>query len=154
MSQPSVEASGPAQSSAKAPFASAPFVLVADDSDAMRELIVQELIEQGYEVYEASDGEELLWILHSMEVNAWPVALDVVVTDIRMPGLSGIDALRRLRTLRCEIPVVLMSAFPDEAARAAAEHLQAPLLAKPFPIGALLDLLPPAGGSKRPKGAP
>ncbi len=115
-------------------------ILVADDNGAMREMVVQSLLDDGYEVYEAADGDELLWIVQSIKVNSWPVEIfDVLVMDIMMPRLSGLEALRRLRVMRCETPVVLMTAFPDAQTKAEAARFRAPLLRKPFPMGELGD---------------
>jgi CheY-like chemotaxis protein len=117
-------------------------VLVADDDAAMRAMVSTTLGHQGYEVYEAESGEELLWATESMVLSAWPWdGFDLLITDLRMPGLSGFDVLRRLRAARYEGPVVLMTAFPDPGVEAEARRLHAALLPKPFSLTSLDDLV-------------
>ena len=117
-------------------------VLVADDDAAMRELVTSTLAEHGYDVFEAESGEELLWATRSMVQSAWPWdGFDILVTDIRMPGLSGLDVLRELRASRFDGPVVLMTAFPDASVVAEAARLHAALLPKPFSLASLSRLV-------------
>jgi len=58
---------------------------------------------------------------------------------VRMPGPSGLDAVRQLRAAGFSTPVVLMTAFPERSVVLQAEGLGVPLLAKPFRIRELLD---------------
>jgi CheY-like chemotaxis protein len=60
--------------------------------------------------------------------------------DIRMPGLSGLETVRKLRGLRCSTPVILMTAFAGPETAGAAERLDVPLLSKPFPLSELSAL--------------
>lgn len=117
-------------------------ILVADDDAAMRSLLVELLLDDGYEVYDARDGLELVAIAQAITVDAEPAEIfDLLVVDNTMPGISGIEALRRLRRARCETPAVLLTAFPDEAVHRAAIELRVPLLAKPFATRALSDVV-------------
>jgi DNA-binding NtrC family response regulator len=117
-------------------------VLIADDDSAMRRLLIMTLCRDGYEVCEARSGEELLWASRSMTLTASPWdAFDLVITDIRMPGLSGLDVLRKLRADRYEGPVVVMTAFPDARVVAEVGRLDAALLPKPFSLTALSRLV-------------
>jgi len=85
-------------------------ILLAEDEDAVRELVAQSLTARGYEVLAARDGEEasLLWRRHRRRI-------DLLFLDVRMPGLEGPDVLRMARRDNPEIPAVFSSGFiPDD----------------------------------------
>ena len=113
-------------------------VLLADDDDEMRSLIAEVLRNDGYEVHEARNGEEL-WALLLAELEDGPVHRPgMVISDIRMPGCSGLEVLKTLRACNKSMPVVLTTAFGDEATHALAEDLGAELLLdKPFDLAEL-----------------
>jgi two-component system chemotaxis response regulator CheY len=67
-------------------------ILIADDSASMRQLVSFALRDAGYEVVEANDGSDALTKSEASSV-------DMVVTDLNMPGLDGIELIRRLRKL-------------------------------------------------------
>lgn len=75
-------------------------ILVADDEMAIRLLYSEELKEEGYEVYTASNGREALEIVEK-------VPLDLVILDIKMPEMDGIEALRQIKERHPNLPVVL-----------------------------------------------
>lgn len=83
---------------------SLPTVLIVDDEKHLRELYLAELSEEGYEILLASNGKEALEILR----NRRP---DVVVLDIRMPVMDGIEALGKLVSRFKSIPVILHTAY-------------------------------------------
>lgn len=68
-----------------------------------------------------------------------PDDLDLVVIDIRIPGVSGLEIARMLRASDWPIPVVLMTGFPDAEVITEARRLEVALLAKPFPLDRLSD---------------
>jgi CheY-like chemotaxis protein len=112
-------------------------VLVADDDPDMRRLVATLVRMAGHRVIEASDGAQ---VLTRIEATAWRAAcdpIDVIVSDINMPGLSGLDLLAALRCARLNTPVVLITAFGDEETRAEAGGLGASVLDKPFEPEAL-----------------
>jgi len=102
-------------------------VLVVDDEPTIRRFARRVLVEHGYEVLEAENGVNALEVIHGSSGR-----LDVVVSDIVMPKLNGVQLLRQLSILLPELPVILMSGYagPDLAERG----IQAPcsVLAKPF----------------------
>jgi DNA-binding NtrC family response regulator len=63
--------------------------------------------------------------------------LDLVVTDVRMPIITGLAILKGLRDAHCATPVILMTAFGDEATKREAEALDAVLFDKPFKLEVL-----------------
>ena len=79
-------------------------ILVVDDDRAMRELLASLFKERGFSVQEATSADAALEKVADTE-------FDVVLSDIRMPGRSGIDLVGELRRLRPSTPVVLMTAF-------------------------------------------
>ncbi len=115
-------------------------VLVADDDAAMRNLVVSRLVLQGYRVDEAISGTDLVQTLTSIAVDAWPLdGVDLMVLDLRMPGLTGLEVIRRMRAARWAGPVILMTAFPADDVYAEAQGLGVRVLAKPFPLAHLLE---------------
>jgi len=79
-------------------------VLVADDDDSLRMVVEHTLAEEGYEVISATDGSEALKLLKEH-------LPDLVVADVKMPGLSGIDLLKHIKSLPAGPQVVLVTAY-------------------------------------------
>jgi CheY-like chemotaxis protein len=109
-------------------------VLVADDDDELRALVVDTLRADGYIVVEARDGAEMLAMLADTagDPSKRP---DVIVTDVRMPKLSGLGVLQEMRHAQLRMPVVLMTGFPPASVEVVAKRLGAVgVLKKPFDI--------------------
>ena len=127
-----------------------PVVLVAEDDPAFRRLIASVLADAGYEVIEAADGMALLALIESTLTRRRGRADSfLVVTDVRMPGLGGLDVLAILRCANWATPVILITAFGDEMTHAEGRELgAAAVFDKPFNIDelrrAVLEMLPPA----------
>ena len=117
-------------------------VLVADDDDAMRATVSFTLDDEGFETIEAASGVEVLRLLEADDCwrSSGRTPFDLIIMDIRMPGLTGLETVRKLRSLQCSTPVILMTAFPAPETQEAAEALHVPLLAKPFPLSELTAL--------------
>jgi CheY-like chemotaxis protein len=116
--------------------------LVAEDDDDMRRLVGMVLRRAGYEVVEASDGVGLLTEIGSTFWSLQGGSFDVIVSDINMPGLTGLEALGALPTTLWETPVILITAFGDEATHAEAHALGAfAVLNKPFAMSDLQNVL-------------
>lgn len=116
-----------------------PRVLVAEDDPEMRRVLVRVFTREGLVVSEARDGLELMEIATAMllEEGAAP---ELVVTDVRMPGRSGIEALRDLRETLRHSAIVVITAFADEATRREAAAVgAAAVLDKPFERDALIE---------------
>ena len=108
-------------------------VLVAEDDPDMRRLVAAVLRGAGHRVVEATDGLQILDRIDSTICSARPHLFDVIVTDVHMPGLSGLDVLAALRCTRWTTPVILITAFGDEETRSEARALGAiDILDKPF----------------------
>jgi CheY-like chemotaxis protein len=110
-----------------------PIILICDDDEAVRGLVRAALAREGYEIYEAGDGDELLSCARSLQP-------DVIVLDMTMPGGSGLEALAVLRRdpdLR-QPRVILASAWAGTAEQSAAKAVGVDrFLTKPFTIGQL-----------------
>jgi len=112
------------------------YVALAEDDDALRLLLATTLRRAGYRVREFSSGSQLLRTLA-------PPALcvDLVISDIRMPGASGLEVLAKLHREDKTVPVVLMTAFGDHSTHERALELgAAALIDKPFELDELLSL--------------
>jgi len=107
-------------------------ILVVDDEPLKRITLQIELSEHGYEVYEAADAPAARRIFDSRPI-------DVVVTDVRMPGQSGIDLLTYVKQVRPETEVVLMTAYATvETAVLAIKRGAYEYITKPFTTQDLL----------------
>jgi two-component system, response regulator, stage 0 sporulation protein F len=81
-------------------------LLVVDDEENIRMLFKEELEEEGYQVEAASNGLEALEKLKGS-------SFDLVVLDIKMPGMDGIQALNEIKNLNKDQPVILCSAYGE-----------------------------------------
>lgn len=105
------------------------FILVVDDEAAVRELLVSQLDFLGFEALQTADGEYSLEIARSEH----PPAL--VLLDIEMPRLSGVDLLRQLKQINEDIQVVMVSGLRDLATvRECLREGAYDYLAKPFEL--------------------
>jgi len=103
-------------------------VLVVDDEPAVLKLVTTTLCSGGYMVLEAGDG------LSALDIAAQhPGPIDLLLTDVRMPGLTGPELCLRMRQGRPETRFLLMSGYPD------CEVYGMAFLAKPFRIPDLLE---------------
>ena len=114
-------------------------VLLVEDEAELRELFGLSLTRAGYDVVYAADGKEVLDRLASSFASEGHFGrFDVVVSDIRMPGFSGLHLLVALHHWSPGLPVILMTAFADESTRRDAHRLgAAAVLSKPFQLLAL-----------------
>lgn len=113
-------------------------VLLAEDDDELRDLLAFCFYQQGYSVTSCADGQSLLAkVEESLSGSGHPI--DLVVTDIRMPGLTGLDVLKALESHPDIPPVICMTAFGDSQTHSLAKRLRAwAILDKPFDIGKII----------------
>jgi len=118
-------------------------VLVAEDDEYMRSLIAMLLRVDGFEVIEAKDGAELFdeiapWLEHPP---GWALP-DLVISDIRMPRIDGLEVLAALAGTEIAPPVVLITAMGDpETREQASRYGAAAILNKPFELTELRSLV-------------
>ncbi|MGZ3459168.1 MAG: response regulator [Archangium sp.] len=117
-------------------------VLLAEDQPEMRALLRGMLAREGYEVAVAADGPGLIQTLISgLSEDGGSWIPDLIITDMRMPGFSGLEVLARLRREAWNMPVVLITGFGDDELREQVERLgSARVLDKPFELEQLRDL--------------
>jgi len=121
--------------------ATAPRILIAEDDGEMRFLLSWSLRRQGYAVTECSDGfrmlDRLSFFLHPEEDGLEQI--DLIISDIRMPGISGLSIVKGLRDCEGFPPVILITAFGSEETHAIASELGvAAMFDKPFDLENLL----------------
>ncbi|MFH1057371.1 MAG: response regulator [Pseudomonadota bacterium] len=111
--------------------ARAGLILVADDEDLVRDLLVRFLTNRGHHVLEASDGQQALRLFRQNH-------FDLVLSDVLMPGLDGLTLLTAIKEVNPRVPVVLISGYGDvetvvKALKAGAENF----LSKPLSMDTL-----------------
>jgi two-component system cell cycle sensor histidine kinase/response regulator CckA len=107
-------------------------VLVVEDDPLVRTMVRRSLSEAGFKILEAGDGPEGLRLASEHE------DIDVVLTDLALPGIGGRELARRLADVRPDLPVVFMSGYTDDdLARRGLLEAGHPFLEKPFPPEAL-----------------
>ena len=107
-------------------------ILIADDSDAIRDVLNEALQDEGYDVTEVASGDAVIEAFK--ETNG--AAPDLALMDIRMPGKDGLEVLRTLRSARdSELPIIVMTAFGSASTAIEAMKLGAfDYIAKPFEL--------------------
>ena len=119
-----------------------PCVILAEDDREMRMMVATTLRRDGWDVVEAVDGTDLLACVARVTNARNDSRHCILVSDVRMPGLSGLDALERLPQLGWTGGIILITAFGDEATHVRARELGAStVLDKPFDLDALCDAI-------------
>ena len=109
-----------------------PRILVVDDEEAVRDLIARSLSGAEYEVDTAEDGATAVERLQSTDY-------DLLITDLKMPGVDGLTVIREGRRLRPDIPVVIITGYSSEASAIEAVNLGVSgYLTKPFRVPRVL----------------
>lgn len=102
-------------------------ILIVEDDSMIREGVAEFLTEQGYQVLEATDGEEGLHILQEKEVH-------LALLDIMLPKMTGMELLSKLRTFS-RIPVIMLTAMTDEKTQVESfDKLADDYICKPFSL--------------------
>src|SRR5262245_33297907 len=90
----------------RTPKQAPPRILIVDDDPGQRSLLNSFLTSQGFETVLATSGENALQLLQQNEVS-------LMISDVRMPGISGLETLRRARKEKANLPILLVTAFAD-----------------------------------------
>ncbi len=85
-------------------------VLVVDDERDIRKVVRLSLEKQGYYVIEAEDGQQAISLLNQGE---HPMVIDVIITDIRMPHINGVEAIEYFQREYASIALIVLTGFPD-----------------------------------------
>jgi len=102
-------------------------IMIVDDEQLMRDVVVEMLKDRADKIIPAESGQEALDLL------AQPEQVDIVITDMRMPGISGYQLLEKIKAKNPSIPVVIMTGYdeafgPEKVIRTGAEEY----ITKPF----------------------
>ena len=110
-------------------------LLVVEDELGMRQFLEIMLSKDGYDVSTANSGEEGLKIYHSWKP-------DLIITDVKMPGMSGLDLIREIRSIDPDAFIIALTAYAsaDDAARAVREGAY-DYISKPFQIEDLRNVI-------------
>jgi PAS domain S-box-containing protein len=120
-------------------------VLVVDDDPAVREFARRSLERAGYTVLAAAGAEQAI-----DASERWSEHLDVLVTDLAMPGIHGPELAVRIKARRPDVGVVFMSGYSQDAAsRGGGLSTAGDFLPKPFSVEALEEAVARAGGAAR-----
>ena len=119
-----------------------PEILVVDDDDRIRSLLMDTLSALGYHALGAKDGEEALALLETEK-------LDLVIADVRLPKMNGLSLLKSIKSRNPLLPVLIITGYnftytKDQAMESGADGF----LAKPFRIGKMEELMRKALGIK------
>ena len=107
-------------------------ILIVDDEKHYPMIIGEVLAEEGYHTFTASSGMEALDILDTQ-------LIDLVLSDVKMPGMTGIDLLERIKEIKPDLPVIIMTAFGSVEKAVEAMHKGAyTFILKPFENEALI----------------
>lgn len=110
-------------------------ILVVEDDEDMRENLQRILVSAGYEVQLAQDGADAISVLETY-------ACDLILTDLLMPRMGGLEFLTEIRRQEQNLPVVFLTAFGKQAAFTKAMDLGAVgFITKPFQAESLLALI-------------
>jgi DNA-binding NtrC family response regulator len=109
-------------------------ILVVDDEQGVRESL-RMILKLSYKVYLSPSGEEALNFIRENKV-------DLILLDLRMPGLSGLDTLREIKKISEDIDVIIVTAYGTIAnAQEAIAHRVTDFITKPFDVAEVLHIV-------------
>ena len=120
-----------------------PLVLVAEDEDELRTLISLRLSSAGLHVRELEDGLELADYIALAQKSSQRLPMPhLILTDVRMPGATGLEVIRTIRSQELDFPIVVLTAYPDDQLVEDAERLgDTQVVSKPIDLDALADIV-------------
>jgi two-component system cell cycle sensor histidine kinase/response regulator CckA len=110
-------------------------ILIVEDEEPVRIFAARALSNKGYQVIEASDGESALEMMQDQEGGL----VDLLVTDVVMPGMDGPTLAEKARQLNPDIKVILVSGYAEEGFRQKLGHRDIAFLPKPFSLNQLAE---------------
>jgi CheY-like chemotaxis protein len=142
MAKPNHDRPRPQVAPVEARPAAVPHILLADDDADLRELIEVALRAAGFRVTVCPDGLELVDRIASLVLEEDTDDFDLILSDIRMPGVSGLEVLEGMHRWAGFPPMILMTAFGDPRTHSQARSLGArAIIDKPFSLDELVSLV-------------
>ena len=136
--------SGRGAGAARGGVADRPRILIVDDEEAVRDLLAKTLTMADYEAETAADGPAALDRLRAAEY-------DLLITDLKMPGMDGLSVIREARRIRPDLAVIIITGYSTEASAIEAINLGvAGYLTKPFRLPRILATTARALGEPMP----
>src|SRR3989442_15434576 len=130
-------------SETRKPSAKPPRILIVDDDSGQRSLLDSFLRSQGFDTLPVASGELALEVLRNEEIS-------MMISDVRMPGMTGLETLRRARQQHSVLPVLLVTAYAEiRDAVGAMRDGALNYLAKPIDLDELLVTVQQATGMAR-----
>jgi PAS domain S-box-containing protein len=115
-------------------------ILIVDDEEMLRELLVEQLVEAGYAVYEASNGLEAIEVLNHLKTEQ--IRIDAVVLDMNMPKMDGAKAFAEIREMFPKMPILIATGYAqDEVVQKVLESGANGMLLKPYNVEEMLKKL-------------
>ena len=115
-------------------------ILLAEDDAALRELLAEHLRSHGYAVVEVPDGYALLDYVAATIPSPMKGGPELIISDVRMPGISGFDVAVSLKLAGYAVPLIFITAFGSaELARSARDLGATTILNKPFELDDLVQ---------------
>jgi two-component system, cell cycle sensor histidine kinase and response regulator CckA len=110
-------------------------IRLVEDERPVRSTVRRLLERQGYEVLEAGNGQDALTL-----ISARGAEIDLVLSDMVMPGMGGLELADRVRALSPKLPVLLMTGYTEEAITRAGERPRdEQIIEKPFTLNTMLE---------------
>jgi two-component system cell cycle sensor histidine kinase/response regulator CckA len=109
-------------------------ILIIDDEKPIREAVAYHLKREKFQVSQAANSEEALAFLGDCNEK-----IDLILSDVTMPGMSGIALAHELERTRPETKIIFMSGFPEQLVKSGGDNDSYPLLQKPFTRNKLLE---------------
>lgn len=111
-------------------------VLLVEDEFLIRTMVAEVLRDEGFEVVEAGDGHQAVTLIDTLD------GFDMLLTDVQMPGsIDGIHVAAHIQQRHANIPVIVVSAHPENAQRLARAVPRGIFLRKPYELGVLVKTL-------------
>jgi excisionase family DNA binding protein len=136
------------RSNSRAGVLDRPRILIVDDEQTVRDLVAKTLSMADYDVDTAPDGPSALDRLNTTEY-------DLLITDLKMPGMDGLSVIREVRRRSTELPIVIITGYSTEASAIEAINLGVSgYLTKPFRLPRVLAVAALALGDPAPSPEP
>jgi len=120
-------------------------ILVVDDEKGIRDLLVKALAMEGYILHAAEDGETAIMMLKESSEND----IDLVLLDLKLPGMSGVNTLKQIKKIQEELPVIMISAYDTHLTSVETEIPGVyKCLRKPFTMAKIREVVKNATGNK------